>query len=99
MIGSHIIKSVGVLFFRPDKSISINLSDHFAQQMNETDDEAIYPLVRRLVDGYVESNSRFEAGERPARAKYMTMAIFAHYLKNHPERNNLRAVLRVRSTE
>jgi hypothetical protein len=94
MLGSHIIKSVGVLFFRADKTVSINLTPEFLEQMNQTDDKAIYQLVRSKVDCYVQSSSRFANDNRSARAKYITMAIFAHYLKNHPERNALRSVLK-----
>lgn len=94
MLGSHVMKSVGVVFVRGDSSVKIHLSPDFVDQMHNCSDDDVYHLVKGKVRQYVHNNPRFDGEDLGTKTRFFVMAIFAHYLKNYPEKGHLKTVLR-----
>jgi hypothetical protein len=92
MIGNFVIKTVGVLFFRADRSVSINLSPHFIDELHQHSDDTVYDFVRSRVNGYFEDKQ--PAADSPKtvveQAHYISMAILVHYTNNFPGRAGIR---------
>lgn len=94
MIGNFVIKSVGVLFFRADRSVSINLNPHFVEKLHGLGDIAVYDFVYKRVGQYFLDNPAKATGKAvDEQAHYIAMAILVNYTNNFPERAGIRKLL------